>query len=746
MRIPNDPELGPRAVAGGGGFINPYNFVTTPPRPDGGELGDRPPEGHDSYQRDRYTGSIPITITTRTPLLLPDQIYADPPSGEQPRRVGTRRRGTAQDAPALMNGSSVKGVLRSAYEAISNSRLAIVSQAHLLPVAIRQNQEDARIRRLRPAIVSGATHPDGSWSVDVVDALHHDDQPDLRPQPAAWVPRSLAGRLARNLGLDHPSLLDRQEVDAWIHLQRHPVAKFALWRASTVAAVGRLPRQPWQPPNEDWSVSSVDAVKVRGRLLWNHSTFPAGGGPANRSKHDERLVVTAVLNDPGAKVHLEVSENVAIDASLIRQYRGVIESYVNTHETESELRRRYGSYVWDPDRWTLTPGRTLWVHLNRDADSPTVTGIYPAIFGRDAFPIPPERMLDNSHRPATQFEDLSPADRVFGWAYATMGSTTDPTTDSTPQRSAYRGKLRVDPPAVAGDAPSVHTHPDPQWLTTLSNPKTEQYRFYVGQTDQRPLPQGRPRSTRDGYRDDRALRGRKFYIPHTDTHENEPYWNPHRPLDEHDRPAHREYLATSHAGPNTKTAITSWVPAGVTFTTTLWVANLSRTELGALLWLLALPDAAVLRMGLGKPLGFGAVRFDADWDGVRIHSRAGLIARYRSLDASLVPTVAGEELEQLVHDFDDELNETFTDVRMQFLEAAMGFTGAPVHYPRLGQPDGSPSAPDDRSMYWFVANERGPRHSLPGLGEEAPPTLPYLAPPQRRDTQRRNTGRPDRRR
>ncbi|CAM3082256.1 hypothetical protein [Skermania piniformis] len=67
------------------------------------------------------------------------------------------------------------------------------------------------------------------------------------------------------------------------------------------------------------------------------------------------------------------------------------------------------------------------------------------------------------------------------------------------------------------------------------------------------------------------------------------------------------------------------------------------------------------------------------------------------------------------------------DLRDQFLDAALGFDGAPVHYPRPADDAGDPSAPRDKLYEWFVANERGKHfRSLPASGADSPPTLPYL--------------------
>lgn len=163
------------------------------------------------------------------------------------------------------------------------------------------------------------------------------------------------------------------------------------------------------------------------------------------------------------------------------------------------------------------------------------------------------------------------------------------------------------------------------------------------------------------------------------------------------------------------------------FTALLRVDNLSRIELAALLWLLDLPDGAALQLGLGKPLGFGAVRVAADWDNVRLFTGDRVRERYRSLstvpEPEPVPTVRG-----LVGEYDKLLDEYLAQVRAEFLAAATGFPGLPVHYPRT-----SP-VPEAESYRWWVANDRsGKRLALPPPcnddGDPEPPLLPYQAPP-----------------
>ena len=52
-------------------FHNPYNFVPAPPRsddPGDGELGNRPPVGHDRFHDGYFTGRITVKMTVATPL------------------------------------------------------------------------------------------------------------------------------------------------------------------------------------------------------------------------------------------------------------------------------------------------------------------------------------------------------------------------------------------------------------------------------------------------------------------------------------------------------------------------------------------------------------------------------------------------------------------------------------------------------------------------------------------------------
>ncbi len=115
------------------GFHNPYNFISAPP-PNRGhrELGHHAPAGHDRYHPDKWSGRIHIRIETKTPLLLPDAAKATTDSHKH--KTFPLRRGA--DGNPYLAPTSLRGALRAAYEAVTNSRFGVFEK-HGTPLARR---------------------------------------------------------------------------------------------------------------------------------------------------------------------------------------------------------------------------------------------------------------------------------------------------------------------------------------------------------------------------------------------------------------------------------------------------------------------------------------------------------------------------------------------------------------------------------------------------------------------------------
>jgi len=140
-----------------GDFHNPYNFVPALPREDIlGELADSKPRGHDRYHEDCWTGRIRVRLETISPLLLPDAARANE-SAEGHRSFPIRM---GPDGKPYLAPTSVKGMLRSAYECVTNSRLSVFTghkerlafrreaRLSLVPARVERDERDMLVFRI----------------------------------------------------------------------------------------------------------------------------------------------------------------------------------------------------------------------------------------------------------------------------------------------------------------------------------------------------------------------------------------------------------------------------------------------------------------------------------------------------------------------------------------------------------------------------------------------------------------------
>ena len=671
------------------GFINPYNFVPFAGPPSENPEGLRPglPPGHGRYQPDRYCGSIDITITSETPLLIMDQARSAWDVETKHATLAVRR--DSEGLP-LLAASSVRGMLRSAFETITNSRMGAFSGESYQ--AIRELPEAAL--RKKPAIVVN-----GGKTLNVVMSLKPTTVAE-QPLPAVLVPSAQVTRMK-----------DRDEVVAWAYLVQHANPAYTAWRTATVIAARE--EQPPQPADAGATAGSYRlccgapvAILVKGFLIKTGRTFQT----RNKSKHDEHLVVTEVLSGP-AKLS---STLIAIDATIKGMWDGVLAAYRDAEKAKIPVPGNVdrGPYAKpDPGKhWALSDHRGIYVELRNGK----VVGISPTLIGRKPFPKKPRDLVPPELLPSTELAKLSAADRVFGWV-ALAGKAA--------RHGAYRGNLRIEPPKV-NEQGAIQPFTQPITLAPLQSPKPSQYRFYVRNSNGTPVDR-EPKDTDGGYASSNKLAGRKVYPHHRGLPEH--YWNG-CPARSGERV--REYLAV--AGPNghkpsQTRSIVDWVKPKVTFSTVIHFDNLNGHELGALLHLLTLPPETFHRIGLGKPLGFGSVRVQADLDRARVGSAAHLSAGYRELSPRSA-WLARDELDKILAAFEESQDRTGGALNA-WEASARGFTH-PIHYPRT-----TSQAQQPEGFRWFVQNEQGIKRNgrkqsgrklpLPLLGAAGPPLLPY---------------------
>ena len=126
-----------------------------------------------------------------------------------------------------------------------------------------------------------------------------------------------------------------------------------------------------------------------------------------------------------------------------------------------------------------------------------------------------------------------------------------------------------------------------------------------------------------------------------------------------------------------------------------------------MLWILSLPRDHFLKLGLGKPLGYGSVD-------VQLDNSCSVVAKGDAWIQALAnwgQIPESKDLVPLVNEFKHAIDLVNPDLRPAFLRSATGFGDLPIHYPRL--PTQSPA--DGKHFEWFVKNEKGQKHSLPEL-------------------------------
>jgi CRISPR-associated protein (TIGR03986 family) len=680
-----------------GDFHNPYNFVPALPRnkiPADNELGDRQPVGHDRYLPGYWSGNIQVKLTTKTPLLIPDasRMTSNNDHKTYPMRI-------LDDKPYLPP-TSIKGMLRAAYEAVTNSRLSVFVEhddrlfyrmsagegLSLVPAIVEGN----RLKLMRGSTNVYPKEKNGRWNIP--NNLMY----------AAWLPSY--HRNPRN-NLAHPNLQHGDRVRVWIEQyqkkDQYEKVMFKHWRVLQIVPFDRTLGTRPNPGTATEKYSPVEnetIIKVEGYLCIT--------GKNIKGKHDER-------------VFFNISETEDYQYSLTelsQDWEYLIKDYQQLHENE----KRDEGLEWsrqviggdqefrlvDPNRPTL-----CYAFVDTNDGKNQITALYPVMISRAIYDLSPSEILSpnddsNNLKPATSIDKLSPADRVFGWV-------------NQNGNGAYRGNLRISDVQCKT--------PDPIQdlgiglpLAILGQPQPQQGRFYAAK-DNKGTPVDKGISKQELYQENQGLRGRKVY-PHN---KNLPanYWD--NPLEDRTQTNNagtfQEYRRPRKAGAeqqdNQNRSITAWVKPDVTFEFKIEVTNLSSVELGALLWLLALPENYFHRLGGAKPLGFGSVTLAVDWDRSSLQTGDELKQFYSSLiPSSRAPTFnCAKSIDDFKQAVKEGYQKEFAEVTFikAFCQAAQGFSdGKPIHYPRINaKPD-----PDGKSFEWFTNNEVPKKERLYALG------------------------------
>jgi CRISPR-associated protein (TIGR03986 family) len=722
-------------------FHNPYSFVPVRQRDTtAGELGDRAPTGHDRFHDGHFTGRVVVLLKCKTPLLIPDAAPAKEINDKRHKSYPIRLR----DGMPLVPSTSIKGMLRSAYEAVTNSRFGVFSRRFDKPLTYRMEAKDGlalvpvRIIKGRVHFMMGFTFKNGPTR-----GFPDQGRPPGNEAYAAWLPSYHPGtKTTHRLGTPPLGHLPAhgELVRCWVEkVQHHRWNKktdrherdFTYWRVLALVPDGQT-LGPEPKPTDDPGQANFNSKSYHKPLGQVKKINQGWACITNRNistKHDER-----VFFHDGGDVEWDLGPD------LTGSWADLIADYQQLHE--DELKERLTSGKIPTDYLGDEPGKTAFSRHTYEADvSPLdgeketlcyaevdlraqrIKGLYPVIISRKSFLESPLDCLPASLRPAATMAELSPADRVFGW----VGQ------DAQQHASrAFRGQLRIGAVrCLAGRADeAIESFGDPGLpLAVLGQPKPQQTRFYLAtKSGASPSPREGVAFESSRYR----LRGRKVYPHHgelpTDYWDNamtdrtqkpvggpkyQEYRRPHEGQPKKDPqllpPAYISYaINDSPAGEQRDSqnrSIQQWVRTGTAFEFPIDIVNLSHVEFGALLFLLSLPGETAgnrppfLRLGGGKPLGLGSVQLSVTAldvsDGEALRSRYGHLTSTPPQQCLRITQLCDPGAQAAIESYKSQMVQAYDEngrgfegipLIAAFLRACWGHADAhPVHYPRARQ-------------------------------------------------------------
>jgi len=693
-------------------FLNPYNFVRYLDKPTPEPDADSPeqllmwrcsPPPHDRYVG--LTGRIICTVEAVTPLFISDS-HAIQESGDEHKSY----RFFQYDGKPALPASSLRGMVRSVFEAVTNSCFAVFDQdplsfhlpsreaPWLVPARVEKDEDNWQLRLLPGTtdlqIESSNKNPEGTqyaawcaayWPIKPSKTLR-----GIGPKGRRLSRKQLADRQSfiqrTQSSVDDPDgIVHGEECYALMQSFQHPHPRIQFWNVVEV----RRNRSALPQPQKEQRIE-------RGWLCVTNQNI--------ESKHSERFFFRAQENRIGP-------EWIDLPTDVRQAYGALIKDYQKRHRDAVQKRQKkgrppgqpvgdeagYSRFVYQYDERHLKGGELVYAMLEGTANSPSVKFIVPVSVPRVGYEHSVgDLLLDLWHR-CQGYDHLCPACRVFGWVYEKERDKKVPQDKITAYAGRVcfsHGKAEKETLDYEGSIP----------LAILSTPKPTTASFYILNAD------GESDPDVDYDKGNAQLRGRKFYRHHGQA---SPQEYTRAPMDKPKRD-------------NQNRTVRDALKPGAKFTFTVDFENLAQVELGALLYALELEDDLSHRLGYAKPLGFGSVKVTVeqvetvDWS-KRLQSLK-VDTGWQTIDGTRYKREFLETMQAL---YGDGFDRVLADLRALLGEPP---NSLPVHYPRTGEEPDS----EGKNYEWFVGNKKredrrgkGPKIAL-DLASEGKQGLPLI--------------------
>ncbi len=688
VRLPGK-EIPPKGYR----FINPYNFVRYLPKRELGAdasidmklLGRVAPTTHDRWLG--LTGEIECQLKAVTPLFVSDAEGVDVVKEINDRQKHYKYRFFQIDGKKAIPASSLRGMIRSIFEAVTNSAFSNLNGDRL---SYRLPPDE--MRKLVPGRLE--KQEDGSWRLRLLPGVAYFEPENPQKKGLYGSPAAFYKPLERSRRFG-PAPEPIPDKDKWAH--RKPY-----W---AVLREGKLAWRALALANSEKEAQVLKQQLAKKGLHIQHGWL-CRTGHNTPNKHSERFF----FRD---SKQANVPEVISVDNEVVGNYLDLIRDYQTRHAKNvqkgvgPEKDRPQLTYSWFVDekkyrrisgiepheKLRVPDGELVYARIKRKGNGNRVVLLAPVSWPRVAYGHKVSELLPPHLHKESDGSLLDPASRVFGWVQGEKEG-----------EGAYAGRVKF---SHAFLQPGKSKEVKEMTLAILGSPKPTTTRFYL--VNRRT---GRPQNGRSaqeaGYDGYNKLRGRKMY--------------------RHFMPDEKHMLSDDRSDQNR--TIQGAEGAGAKFTFKVRFENLAPVELGALLWSLTLGGKGYHKVGYGKPLGFGSAEIT-----ITNVSLYDLVARYRSLKSDGLQELSEERQAALITRFQEVFCRYYV-ANPEVLKAAQQRGAAawkivfedlpnvsdlltllskdapelPVHYPFSSDPA------SQGQFEWFVGNHRykkGPRIELP---------------------------------
>ena len=611
--------------------------------------------GHDHLEPGKLSGSIDLEMIVRTPLVFGEQTV-EHEGGKERHFIDLPMDGDDLVVPPTM----IKGMISRAYETLTCSRFRVfgdtedregqrrpkskhsdrltyrgdpASALQLVPLRLEKKNSDGGFTA---ALLQGDTMVTTDYRENGIT------YPTMRAASLQAGMRGHARLLlsggAKELERMAPHLKEIHcHMTLCLHGDRGRGARYAYWQVTHIRDNSGKFVEAFRIDDSVTTIEDMDDVTG-----YVYRSTAEGDSPSKLfpRKHDERVFFDVSRGGP---------ERVVVSEDVLRDYRIVIDSYIAYREEEERLNlpldKRHR-----PNRATAEARDGEWapadlkkddlayavVERNRDG-SHAVRQLLPVMIGRRAYQVSPRDLARaQGILPVSDRDGATAADRLFGYVV--------PEAEDGARRGDVSSRGRLIFGAV--DASRAKIGRKEKILSPLLQPKTTSARRFLTDskgrtpTDEKGAPLARGEHFAPG-----QFLGAAAYPVHRTLVER-------KNLDDSGFPrrAQDDAVLAGRKQDNIGVRLTarSWVRIGSRLRCRVSFSNLSRNELTALVWVLTPKNlvpprernddprtVGFLQMGLGKPLGLGALEVRIAEGGLHVISGKDLGAAYEDLSGCL---------------------------------------------------------------------------------------------------------------